>query len=816
MGKDSSESAPLITPEDTIIQDKTETVNMSTTQFVDDSTNVSRDESHVTHIDMSIMKVANSQPKNESILEFLMKPIVFTSGTFALTDTYSVFNSFSMPHSAFLAGNGGVWTSKLAGFFGIRMDMRFKIVVNANKFQQGRYIMGWTPLGGPKSTTSNLKNLLFVQAHNSTLVQRTTVPHVELDLATNTTAELLIPFASAALFYPLNTIWANSDVSPLGFLNIYPYDALKAPSGSTVCGYTVYVSFENVSLYGAASPQAGISSKEVSNKNNGPISSTASAVSRGFNEFSNIPLIGEYAKGVSWISDRIAKTASIFGFSKPTAGDCVPKMMMVNAPSHATVDGESDARSLSFMNAPGVVPIKGLAGTDYDEMDFSYIKSKYAWFRTFAWTTSSTVNSTLSSIDVYPNVGVYSTTASGIGITNYAPVAFIANQFTWWRGSLKFRFKIVKTEYHSGRLQFAFYPRDEGTYVGNPAYVNREIVDVREHSEVELVVPYISRFPWSLIDAFTGSLVITVIDQLVAPSSVSPTINILCEISGGSDFEVAVPANFVGTPTFCVPQSGLNDEKLIMTNIGNSVINSSSEMFSSLTIGDKVSSVRPLLRRYSPINRAAENSNGSLNKPTFRIVPDAVLFFGNSAFDPASGIIFNADSLSVWASCYLFMSGGVRIRDNLNCGLVSSSLHINSSTIVSMVIDSSSERYIIQDYTTPPEALRNLPRIMQDTSTNNTVSVEVPQYTAGLTRVIPDIIIYQKNGLSSYDDYTLNSSGSPVRLIFRSPAGMTITPVTGYTFHNVYRSGADDLTLSGFVSIPPFKVLANQDFGSSY
>lgn len=724
-----------------------------------------------------------------------------------------------MPFGALTSTNGLIWKNKLLGFFGIRMDMRFRLVANANKFQQGRYIIGWTPTGSPAINTSNLKALKFVQAHNATLMQRTTVHHAELDLATQSVAELLVPYSSNRAYYPLSCLSDGIDHYGLGYLSIYPYSPLLAPTGSTTCGYTLYVSFENVSFYGAASPQGmgkkkhhqGLSAREVSNKQNGPISGIAGAISRGFNEFSSIPMIGEFATGVSWISDRIASTASIFGFSKPTAGDCVPKMHIVNAPSHSTVDGDSNSRALSYLNQPGVVPIKGLAGTEYDEMDFSFIKSRYAWFRTFTWTTSSVSGATLSTFLNFPGLGDNIVSFQNFNNHNYTPVAFLARNFELWRGSLKFRFKIVKTEFHSGRLQFAFYPGSTGaTLIGSESYVNRVIIDIREHSEVELTIPYMALNPWSLASENTGSLIITVVDELVAPASVAAQVSVLCEMCGGDDFEVAVPVQFTATPTVLVPQ-GMDKvsvaENIYSATIGNAKVDMDAHIMTSIAIGDKVSSARALLKRFEPWMRSPTSTtvyNGNV-----RIVQDVVHYhIADDLAVLARGIL--ADKLSLWASCYLYMSGGIRIRDVLNFGMIANDKSMHSS-VVGMLTGTGSANGSM--FSSTGVLFKESHMVLQDCYNNNEVTFEIPQYTATFARNIVDVTLFQSSTNPVSDQY---ATGSRHQLTILPPANLNVTPVTGQNLHKIYRAGADDFQLSGFISIPPMRPVNPTDSFANY
>jgi len=785
----------------------------ATTTFVDDKDTVQRDESRVAHVSDSWLSLNDTQQTEQSIIDFLAKPIVLFSNSFSVSDTFSFLQSTSMPLAAFTSAQGSLWTNKLLGYFGIRMDMRIRIVVNANRFQQGRYIVGWMPLGGNLPTTSDFKSSLTNNMHMATLVQRTTVPHVEIDIATQTSAELLIPFASVHNFYPLNAIAAGSRVGALGYLNVYPYSPLVAPTGSTVASYTVYVSFENVRLFGAASAQSGLQDREVSNKMNGPISGVAKSFARGFREFANIPLLSSYASGAAWIADRIARTASIFGFSKPTQGDSISKMAILNNPAHSCVDGDSDVRPLSYHSKPATVPVKGMSGTDFDEMDFSYIVRKYSFFDSFSWTTSST--GALRGLQTTPNQFV---TAGGA--YSFPPVSFVSQFFTYWRGSLKFRFKFVKTEFHSGRLQFSFYPTDEiAALTDGPQYVNRVIVDIRDHVELELVIPYISRSPWTHRGNYTGLLEIEVVDALVAPSSVSNSITILVEIAGGDDVEFAIPSGFSMQPTLFTPQSGLDDNKIITMNIGNSIVTGNSVASSAFCMGDKVSSFRALLKRYTPIlptNRNAGNT-ARLVTSVISVTPD---FIPIKDTTPTSTGYLQCDIVGVVAMCYTFWGGSVRIKDIFAPGLFSNPNSITTSncasanfvprasgTVSTLVVGTAAGTVNVDE---------NNHQVYQQIFNNNTVSLEIPQYTQNLKRNIADCWGSNPDVGATYKNYQVGG-GTLGNVLISLPGGLTsVTPPAGYDVHNLFRSLGDDGDFSLFISIPPLVFFTNQSNPTIY
>lgn len=796
---------------------KNEMTGFSTTVFIDDADTVQQDESHVDHMDPSFLVNNDSQMVEQRLKDFLSKPIVIAANTFSTADTYSFLNSYSMPYAAFTSASGQMWLNKLLGYFGIRCDMRFRIVVNANRFQQGRYCIGWVPLGGATSTTSNLKNIAFNNMHTASIVQRTTIPHVELDLATQTSAELLVPFASTQAFWPLSSAVAAADTSCLGYVNIYPYSALVAPTGSTTCGYTLYLSLENISLFGAASPQAGLSSREVKNKMNGPVSGVASSISKGFKEFANIPLLSDFATPVSWIADRVANVASIFGWSKPTQGESLTKFMLLNAPSHTNTDGDSDARALSYTCTPGVQMPRGISGTDYDEMDFSFIVRKYANFRNNVIIDNTATPGTVIFSD---NVGPDKRLILGAN-THYLPLGFVASFFYLWRGSIKYRFKFVKTEFHSGRYAICFYPTDESSFIGDSYYVNRHIIDLRETVEIEVIIPYISRKPWQRTIDPIGTITIEAVDILTYPASVSSSVTVLVEIAGGEDMEFSVPGNNARQPTIAVPQAdgGEKTGKHISVTIGNSSISSNPVVASGTSIGDKVSSFRSYLKRFHPFTPNDKSALNTFTRPTSTTVfisPDVIPIMAVTI--PTYYV--NPDIISMVASCYLFWSGGVRIRDIIDFGTATNPTLTTNSNILTATTFPSGNLPVTSIFGVTNSQVyvnQNQHTVVQSGNINNVLTVEVPQYTQTLTRNIVDCMHIQASAANTYNYYQAQGSTTQMVACFSTPTSVSFgaAAVTGCDLHNFYRALADDGNFSLFISVPPLMAsttMANASF----
>jgi hypothetical protein len=521
--------------------------------------------------------------------------------------------------------------------------------------------------------------------------------------------------------------------------------------------------------------------------------------------------LSTYANSISWVADRVTSVASVFGWSKPTAGDSAGKMLIIQAPNHNTVDGDSEARPMSYLSKPGVVSLDGVSGTDYDEMDFSYICRKPAWFKTMTWPTSALAGDSLTGAPI--TVTPYSQVTIG-GAQHYQPIAFVASFFRVWRGSLLFRFKVVRTEFHSGRLSVAFFPgaQDLTPYTGNPAYVHRQIIDIRESTEFEILVPFIHEHAWCYEK--TGILAVTVVDPLSAPATVSTSISIAVEISAGEDFEVAMPRAAVNlVPTSIVPQSGLVNENSLMTmNIGNSTVVADPNISSATTIGDKISSFRAFLKRFTPLRRKdnAISAANRLNKPSVQIWSDWVPFV--STTEPAN--YWRSDHYGLVLSCYAISRGGIRLRDVINKNLLQgTSTNAFGPSMASVFTTTDGNQVVVTAPVNPWDTNVLEPSVgdhlvFQDLEFNGVLTAEIPQYTSTYCRAVCDQMFFQ--GTPTYGiPVGSYSSITQQQVWFNVPAKTTISipEIEGQELHNIYRALADDGDFGCFISVPPMFVV---------
>lgn len=97
-----------------------------------------------------------------------------------------------------------------------------------------------------------------------------------------------------------------------------------------------------------------------------------------------------------------------------------------------------------------------------------------------------------------------------------------------------------------------------------------------------------------------GTVYLSVLNPLVAPSSVSNTIAIICEISGGPDIEFAYPRGFNDAIVYpAIAQIGVNNVcEIVSSEIGNSSV-TNTLIPARAAMGERILSLRTLIKRFS-------------------------------------------------------------------------------------------------------------------------------------------------------------------------------------------------------------------------
>lgn len=217
-----------------------------------DSKSESKIVSSPKNIDLPMMLNPARTMTDLTLIDYLKRPVILSSGSLAATDVATTFTSIlypSVPLSDALRAN------KVLGLMFIRATSVFTLQVNANKFQAGRYILAVTPLGGQNSNVSSATESYLM--HRFTLTQTTQLLHVEIDLNCETEVTLRVPYQSVEYSFSIQTEGQANKASNLGRVFITPYVPLVTTAGSSTVPYTLYHHFEDIELSGNTMPQSG-------------------------------------------------------------------------------------------------------------------------------------------------------------------------------------------------------------------------------------------------------------------------------------------------------------------------------------------------------------------------------------------------------------------------------------------------------------------------------------------------------------------------------------------------------------------------------
>jgi hypothetical protein len=312
-------------------------------------------------------------------------------------------------------------------------------------------------------------------------------------------------------------------------------------------------------------PQAG-KVKAKSEYGTGPISYPASVVASIAGRLKDVPVLGKYAMATQMGASAMSNIATLFGFSRPAviAEPCKNDPLPCGNMSNVDAPDTSHRLALTSKQEVTVDPSTvGLGSTD--EMTFSYIAAKESYLTKFTWSNSNASEFPLFSIGVSPIA--YNTYvdagAPPADVYELTPMALVANPFRYWAGTIQYRFQVVASGYHKGRLLFVWDPETASAVPEiNVAYT--QVVDIAEERDFTISVgwgasqpalncpdidstnPFVTGTIFNSTPtppvpySYNGSLTVYVLNELATPSAVTTPIDILVSVSS-PDLNVWAP-----------------------------------------------------------------------------------------------------------------------------------------------------------------------------------------------------------------------------------------------------------------------------------
>nr|APG78584.1 hypothetical protein 2 [Wenzhou picorna-like virus 10] len=455
---------------------------------------------------------------------------------------------------------------KIKNYQLLRMKLHCKMVISGTKFHYGRSLVSYNPFTWGDEVTVDRA---FIPQDN---IQASQKPHFFLNPTKNTGGELCLPF-----FWDKNYLNIPAgDWKDMGEIVINSFgNLLHANGGNDPVTVTIYLWAEDVVLTMPTNSdpplvsQSGrrraraLNSRDQGNSiasdeyGTGIISKPAAAIARAAGQLSSLPVIGPYMTASQIAAGATANVAKIFGYSRPAVITDTQIMKPSPTGNLASTDA-ADAVIKLTLDSKAELTVDsrtvGLAGQD--EMGITEYCMRESFLTSFAWEPDQAPDSLLWNTRVLPmqldNVN------EEIHMT---PLAHMATCFGNWQGSLKFRFQIVKSDFHKGRILARWDPNQFTSSVNYNTNYSR-VIDIAETDDFEIVVGWGQSSPWKECGSpyATGSnfsavsrlytndtqangvLELAVLNELVSPSIDAP-ISINVFVSACDDFKLANPSN---------------------------------------------------------------------------------------------------------------------------------------------------------------------------------------------------------------------------------------------------------------------------------
>lgn len=440
--------------------------------------------------------------------------------------------------------------NRISNFNLLRAKLHVKIMLNGNGFYYGRAIASYTPLHTEDEFTQD--RAYFIQD----VVAASQRPHIYLDPTESQGGTLVLPFV-----WPKNSLSIpNADWRDMGDMHIHEMQQLKHANGAVdpitisvfVWAEDVHMSIPTQRNTIALTPQGG-----GDEYGDGLISRPAAVLAKAAGQLSNIPIIGPYAMATKLAASAVSGIAKIFGFSRPILLDGLSPYIPNMVGNLANASGNDTCTKLTLDPKQELtVDPRTMGLGEADEMTVKSIACRESFLTDFDWAITATSGDLLWNSEVGPVNWIE------LGREIHLPAcAFAALPFKYWRGSMKFRFQVVASAYHKGRLQISYDPQIAGTgefltqynYVIDIAKERDFTVEIgwgNEQGSLRHLLPGVASVPHGtgaigpplLPDGNNGVVSVRVLTDLTSPNSVvdnDVAVNVF--ISMGDDFEVFVP-----------------------------------------------------------------------------------------------------------------------------------------------------------------------------------------------------------------------------------------------------------------------------------
>lgn len=537
--------------------------------------------------------------------------------------------------------------NRIANYKLLRSKLHIKIVINGNGFHYGRALVAYQPLAAFDGLSE------FTQGADT--VQLSQMPHIFLNPTNSTGGEIECPF-----FYPTNYLdipengWRN-----MGMLRCRTLNSLKHANGaSDKVTITVFAWAEDVKLSvltsvdpSSLAPQGLAATKgfepqsgEIDEANaKGVVSGPATTLAKLSNAAAAIPAIRPFAMATSQVAGAVAGAAKALGYSRPNVTKNPEPYRPTIGSQLATTTTPDTALKMTVDDKQELTidpRIAGISGDD--QLCIKALAKRESYLVSFPWAIGDAPETLLWNSRITP----VTWREGGTGQTAYyrfPACAFAALPFKYWTGTINFRFQVVASSFHKGRLKITYDPDHVAAEEYNTNHT--QIIDIADKQDFTISIgngqvttlldhAYPGLAGEEEVHSTTrlttdehgnGVIAISVLNELTSPDSVSNNdIELNVFVSAGDDFEVFVPDNHfqsfvfkpyinIQTSSQCEDFHAQSGSEMVPDSIGDQQLDAPQQMsedrvgpldqdlsmVNKVFTGESITSFRQMLKRYN-------------------------------------------------------------------------------------------------------------------------------------------------------------------------------------------------------------------------
>jgi len=531
----------------------------------------------------TVLPIKEMDSTVHDIPSILARPMLLATGNIVpATDIIGSYSPWSLIVDPVIA-------SKMENFSFSRGTLCLKLVVNADPFCFGRVLLTHVPFLPIRDVSRAFRT--------DNLTTITSFRYAELDIGSGQSTTFKIPYMGVLGLARLD----DQDENEWGTVSLKMMSPLAGPNTAVNADFSLYGWFEDLQLV-LPNTQSGTEIAQARNQTS--FRDVASA-------FANY-LPPPKETHTPWLAHLATGAMELFGLSRPTT--TLPNRRVTNLPAaqftNSTATDDSVVLALQPTNAVRLDP--AIHGQQEDPLAFKNFLTHYQYIQTISWPTLTLAEASLSLIPVTTDV-----LSTRLG--------FVSDNFNFSRGTLTYRFSIVKSPFYSGRLAIEFVTPTSSVPASFTQMIPSVIWDVRTSKEMQVSVPYCSHFRYRRSFQTFSNVNVRVINPLKVTDGNPTSVEILVFMSANEDITFGLPKDpekvyAQGHQTLADedpdPPGNRPDERVV------SLLPSAPlDPYSSaeIVMGESIHSLRPLLTRFTPLE--SFTGVGRLYDPLYLGVP---------------------------------------------------------------------------------------------------------------------------------------------------------------------------------------------------